>query len=353
MSKNSSSFAQSPSSDVNVRVLFDHPFPFALAHGGFQTQIEQTKLALNGIGIETDFIRWWDDKQQGNIIHYFGRPLSSYIEQAHAREMKVVLAELLTATGSRLRPALLAQRMLISLSRRILPVAFTVRLAWDSYQVADAIIANTPWEAKLMSNLFGAPKDRLHIVPNGVEETFLHSASVPRGPWLVCAATITERKRVLELAEAAVRAQVPIWIIGKPYTNSALYAERFLKFTNANREWIRYEGPIHDRHRLARIYREARGFVLLSAMETLSLSADEAAACECPLLLSDLPWARTVFGEGASYCPITSTTAHTAACLKRFYEGAQQRQPPRKPKTWIEVGHQLKSVYERLLSASR
>ena len=40
-------------------------------------------------------------------------------------------------------------------------------------------------------------------------------------------------------------------------------------------------------------YREARGFVLLSAMESLSLSALEAAACECPLFLSDLPWARS------------------------------------------------------------
>ena len=38
-------------------------------------------------------------------------------------------------------------------------------------------------------------------------------------------------------------------------------------------------------------------------MESLSLSALEAAACGCPVLLSDLPWARTVFGQSALVLP--------------------------------------------------
>src|SRR4051812_87715 len=95
---------------VAMRVLFDHPFPFALAHGGFQTQIEQTKLALESIGITVEHLRWWDDTQRGDIIHYFGRPFPGYIEAAHAKGIKVVIAELLTATGSRSRNALRVQK---------------------------------------------------------------------------------------------------------------------------------------------------------------------------------------------------------------------------------------------------
>src|ERR1019366_1317890 len=136
--------------------------------------------------------------------------------------------------------------------------------------------------------LYGTPPGNIHVVPNGVEDAFLNTQPAQRGPWLVCTATITERKRVLELAEAAVR----------------------------------YEGPIQDREKLAQVYREARGFVLLSAMESLSLSALEAAACECPLLLSDLPWARSTFGGHASYCPVSSSTAETAAYLRQFYDAA-------------------------------
>jgi glycosyltransferase involved in cell wall biosynthesis len=116
---------------------------------------------------------------------------------------------------------------------------------------------------------------------------------------------------------------------------------------------LRYEGPIQDRAKLARVYREARGFVLLSAMESLSLSALEAAACECPLLLSRLPWATTVFRESACYCPITSSAGRTAGYLRQFYDAAPVRKPPPRPLTWLEVGQQLKRLYETLLSTSR
>jgi glycosyltransferase involved in cell wall biosynthesis len=201
--------------------------------------------------------------------------------------------------------------------------------------------------------MFSTPQEKIHVLPNGVEEAFLNSPRRPRGPWLVCTATITQRKRVLELGEAAVAAQTPTWIIGKPYSSTEPYAIRFEQFAKSQPQWVRYEGPICDRMRLAEIYREARGFVLLSTMETLSLSADEAAACECPLLLSDLPWARTVFGAGATYCAVAANLKRTAATLKSFYESAPKLNPPRRPKTWAEVGRQLAGIYERLLSTSR
>ena len=139
-----------------------------------------------------------------------------------------------------------------------------------------------------MSYMFGAPKEKVHVIANGVEQAFLQSAPVTRGPWLVCTATITDRKRVLELAKAAVLAKTPLWIIGKPYAESDLYAQRFLAVARQNSPIIRYEGAVSDRAQLAGIYREARGFVLLSTKESLSLSALEAAACECPLLPSSL-----------------------------------------------------------------
>ena len=203
-----------------------------------------------------------------------------------------------------------------------------------------------------MQEMFGAPTARTHVVPNGVEDAFLRAEPRARGSWLVCTATITERKRVLELAQAAVLAQTPVWILGKPYSNSDPYAVRFEQLAREQPRWIRFEGPVQDRARLAEIYREARGFVLLSTMESLSLSALEAAACECPLLLTDLPWARTVFGDGATYCPIGST-AQTAASLRQFHDQAPGLPPPPKPLSWREVAAQFKNLYECLFSTSR
>ena len=112
---------------------------------------------------------------------------------------------------------------------------------------------------------------------------------------------------------------------------------------------MRYEGPIADRERLARIYREARGFVLLSQWESLSLSALEAAACRCPLLLSDLPWARDAFKDKATYCPVNESLPAAAAVLRRFYEAAPNLEPPPLPLSWTEVAAQIKAVYESIL----
>jgi len=336
-----------------MKVLFNCPVPFMLAHGGAQIQIEQTMAALGRLGVSVEPLRWWDGNQSGDVLHSFGRMPTSLLCAAQQKGMKVVVAELLTEQGSRSPARIKLQKTLRHLMLLALPRRRVALLNWDCYRQADACVLLTEWEALLLKELYGAPSEKIHVVANGVEEAFLNSQPAQRGPWLVCTATITERKRVLELAEAAVSAQTPLWVVGKPYSESDAYAQRFTAFAKAHPRTLRYEGPIQDRVRLARLYREARGFVLLSAMESLSLSALEAAACECPLLLSRLPWATTFFRESACYCPITSPAAGTATFLRQFYDAAPGLKPPPRPLAWLEVGKQLERLYEMLLSTSQ
>jgi glycosyltransferase involved in cell wall biosynthesis len=336
-----------------VKVLFYSLHPFAFTHGGLQTQILQTAKALVGLGVEVEFLRWMDSEQAGDILHFFGRVPGSVLEAAQRKGIKVVLADLLTAQGARSEFRLNWERAGRGLIARGLPRFATEVFNWDSYGRADACVALTEWEAHIMVEHYGAVQARTHVVPNGVEEVFLSSKPVPRGPWLICTTTITARKRALELAEAAVRARTPLWIIGKPYSEVESYAKKFFALARAHPETLRYEGPIQDRAKLAQVYREARGFVLLSAMESLSLSALEAAACECPLLLSRLPWATTVFGDRAYYCPVSASVDRTAPFLRQFYNAAPTLEPLKRPQTWVEVGERLKRLYEGLLSGRR
>jgi glycosyltransferase involved in cell wall biosynthesis len=331
-----------------VKILFDHSLPFALAHGGVQIQIEQTKLALEKVGIEVEYLRWWDASQRGDILHYFGRPSSFLTSLAQQKGMKVVLADLLTAQGSRPPWAHRLHRAALRILQRTLPPVLSSGVTSGSYRLADACLALSPWEAHLMRHVFGAPTEKVHVVPNGVELAFFDSPRKERGKWLVCTATITPRKRILELAQAAVKAGTPVRIIGKPYSDADPYHWRFLDCAQAHRDLVSYEGPTDDRAKLAVMYREARGFVLLSTMESLSLSALEAAACECPLLLSDLPWARETFGNAASYCPVTDSVAVTAKHLRRFHDRAPELKLPAKPRTWLEIAEQLKGIYASL-----
>jgi glycosyltransferase involved in cell wall biosynthesis len=334
-----------------MKVLLNDLTPFLLAHGGAQIQIAQTLAALKAAGVDAEPLRWWDENQRADLIHHFGRMPAEHIRLARQKKIKTVMAELLTGTGSRTPAQLRVQKFISRAVERLAPRTFTAAFNWDSYRLADAFIALTPWEAHLMNYLFDAPSERVHVVPNGIEEIFLNAPKVARGQWLVCTTTITERKRVLELSEAAVRAQTPVWIIGRAYAETDPYAQNFFALAKQHPQIICYEGAIADRARLAQIYREARGFVLLSTKESLSLSALEAGACECPLLLSDLPWARTTFGDKASYCLLTDSVETTARALKTFYAAAPNLPVPPKPPTWNEIGLQLKAIYERVLAA--
>jgi glycosyltransferase involved in cell wall biosynthesis len=336
-----------------VKVLLNCLTPFSLAHGGAQIQITQTLAALKTAGVDAEPLRWWDENQRADLIHHFGRMPAEHIRLAQQKKIKTVMAELLTGQGSRSPAQLRLQKIISCTVGCLAPRAFTAAFNWDSYRLADAFIALTPWEAHLMNYLFAAPKERIHVVPNGIEEIFLNAPKALRGKWLVCTTTITGRKRVLELAEAAALAQTPVWIIGKAYAETDPYAQQFFALARRHPQTVRYEGAIAERARLAEIYRAARGFVLLSTKESLSLSALEAGACECPLLLSDLPWARTTFQNSASYCPLTKSTEATARALKNFYDAAPDLPVPPKPPTWNEIGRQLKMIYARVLSTSR
>ena len=336
---------------ARVKILVNCPLPFAFAHGGQAIQIQQTMAALAGIGLAVEPLRWWDETQTGNLILYFGRMPADQIRFAHQKGFKVVISDLLTAQGSQNLAQRAARRGFRWFAEHLAPRAFAQAFQWEPYRLADGFLTLTAWEKYLMEYKFGADPKKIFVVPNGVEDAFFQAPATPRGEWLVCTATITERKRVLEFAQAAVAAQTPTWIIGKAYSENDGYAQKFFALAKANPKFIRYEGGISDRVRLATIYRAARGFVLLSAMESLSLSALEAAACECPLLLSDLPWARSSFAGTAEFCPVTETTSITAAALRKFYDAAPQLPRPSKPATWPDVAHQLAAVCEKILAA--
>ena len=213
-----------------MKIILDCHVPAMLAHGGLQIQIEQTHRALQAIGVEVEFMRWWDTTQTGDLIHFFGRMSAYQVAFARQKKIKVVMAELLMAQGSRSAGQLRRQKCISRAIARFAPRGFIAAFNWDTYRLADACLALTAWEKHLMEYLFAAAPQKTFVVPNGVEEVFFHAPAVARGPWLVCTATITERKRVLELATAAVAAQTPVWIIGRAYADNDDYAPSFLRW---------------------------------------------------------------------------------------------------------------------------
>jgi glycosyltransferase involved in cell wall biosynthesis len=331
-----------------MKIIIDHHSPFILAHGGFQIQIEQTFHALKSLGVDIDWLHWWDDKQHADIIHFFGKVHAGYLRFARDKGIRTVISELHTGLGSHPGWKRAIQRQVIGLAKSYLrPLAG--RMNWDNYELANAIVALTPFEADLMSNVFHAPRERILVIPTGVDDVFLEPNTIPRGDWLLCTAVIHPRKRVLELAQAAILANTPLRVYGRPYSKSDAYFRAFLDVVTSSGGLVCWEGSLDNRAALADAYRRARGFVLLSTMESLSLSALEAAATGTPLLLSDLPWANSTFHSCATYVPNTGKPADIASHLKRFFLN------PRPPvgfraKSWRDIASQLKLLYESVLS---
>ena len=101
-----------------------------------------------------------DAAQRGDplFIIFARMPASEHIRLAQQKGIKIVIAELLTAQGSRSNSQLRRQKFISRMVERLAPRSFISAFNWDAYRLADAILANTPWEAHLMHYLFDAPK---------------------------------------------------------------------------------------------------------------------------------------------------------------------------------------------------
>src|SRR5580765_7594533 len=141
-----------------MKVLFNCHVPFGIAHGGGQIQIEETQRALTSVGVEVEPLRWWDSAQRGDILHHFGRVPANLACLAKAKGMKVVMSDLLTEQGSRSRNQIWRQEFVREMLDAFSVTPAAVRLALEPYQLADACLVNTSWEAELIERLYGAPK---------------------------------------------------------------------------------------------------------------------------------------------------------------------------------------------------
>jgi glycosyltransferase involved in cell wall biosynthesis len=335
-----------------MKVLFDHPHPFQLAHGGFQTQIEQTKTALEAHGIEVEFLRWWDDRQRGDLIHYFAAASTGYLEQARTAHKPVVMTTLFTETCNRSDAALRRQGWLTQLILSF-PGGEGIKrqLTWRAYTACACNVVGLAAEQQVLEMVYRVPSERIALVPLGLSETFLRAGPGDRREaHLICTGTITDRKRSTDLARLAHAAGVPILFVGKPYHPEDPYWREFQKLIDG--KLVKHHPHVSSEAEMVALLQAARGFVLLSRYENWCLSAHEAAACGLPLLVPDQKWSRERFGGEAGY--FTGEFARDVEVLRQFHTQAATARPPQvKLWSWKEAVVPLIAAYERALKTSR
>ena len=335
-----------------MKILFDHPSPFLLAHGGFQIQIEQTKKALEQIGVAVEWLRWWDAEQKGDLIHYFGVPHPAYISRAHSKRLRVVTTNPFSETCNRSDFVLLLQSLVVKtiscipLLRKALG-----RQAWQSYAACDMNIVGLKAERELLLRIYGTSPRRATCVPLGLETAYIDAGSPSGrdGDYLIATGTITAVKGSVELARLARKANVPILFVGKPYAVSDPVWQEFNALID--NKIVRHQTHVDSPVELVALLQSARGFVAYSRYENWCLSAHEAAACGLPLLLPDKKWSRERFGTEAHY--FTGNLKRDAGVLQDFFERCPNLNAPKICLyQWTEVAEKLRVVYEEVLSTS-
>lgn len=333
-----------------MKILIDSPVPFALAHGGAQMQIEQTKKNLEKIGVAVDWLRWWDATQKGDLIHVFGASSTGLISMARLKRVPVVTTNLFTATCNRSLARLCAHGLL---TRFILGLPFGEsvkdQLTWKAFRNCAHHIVGLQAEEKVLRVAFGVPAKKISVVPLGLSETFLRAGAGGRAePHLVCVGTITGRKNSIPLARLARESQVPVLFIGDPYNRDDPYWLEFEKLID--HRWVKHHPHVPDEASLIQLYQNARGFVIMSEFENWCLAAHEAAACGLPLLVPSQNWSRERFGNEVRYFE-SQDFEKKAGVLRKFYEDCPSLSAPKIHLSgWEETAIGLREVYASVLS---
>ena len=335
-----------------MRVLLYCDVPFLLAHGGAQVQIERTKAGLEALGVNVEYLRWWDDRQRCDLIHAFGSIPSTLVCVARTAGIPVVLTSLLTAACNYSHSRLLAQTFLTRTLRAMLdPLGIGQQLQWAAFRECAVNVVGLLSERQVLETVHGVSSERIAVVPLGLSSTYLRAGPGPRSqPHLICTGTITPRKRTLEIAGLAREARVPVLFVGKPYSEEDPYWLKFRSLIDGH--WVLHHPHVESDEEMIRLLREARGFVLASRYENWCLSAHEAIACGLPILIPDQNWSRERFGETACYWP--SRGAAAAGALRGFYDACPDLSaPPVRLYSWEEVAGELQPVYRRVLERWR
>ena len=331
-----------------MKVLFNHSSPFALAHGGFQIQIEQTKEALEKLGIEVEYVRWWDEGQKGELIHHFSAPPVGFLKLAREKGIPSVVTHLFSSACNR-SPLQLKLQAIGTQFLLKFPGQIRNQLNMASFRSADKMIVGLEAERRVLERVFGLPPARIAKVPLGLHSDFLEAGASSRSEsFLITTGTIADVKRSVDLARMARQAQVPLLFVGKPYHSGGPYWKAFAQLVDDR--FVRYCPHVSDRAEMIQLLKSSRGFVLYSRYENWSLSTHEAVACGLPLLIQDQPWSRECFGSQASYLDAKDDPGNVAR-LRSFYDKCPEMTSPAiKLFSWDEVAEKLKNCYLDLIS---
>jgi glycosyltransferase involved in cell wall biosynthesis len=151
--------------------------------------------------------------------------------------------------------------------------AYSPRVVPRVLRAAQRVIAVSEFTRRELVELLGVPEDRIHVVPNAVDEEFTPEGPAEQGEYVLAVGTLEPRKNLDRLVEAVRRTDTELRIVGA----------RGWGGVEVGGNGVRWLGEVSDAE-LARLYRGAACVAYPSLYEGFGIPVLEAMACGAPVV---------------------------------------------------------------------
>lgn len=341
---------------MRVAILY-YPMLFQRT-GGLQVQVLETEKALRDIGVDAVLFDYRRHRLKDfDIAHVFSaiNGNNRIVEQARSEGLAVVLSTVLHPPWSKTQNT--RSNLISSIATRLSGWSLTTshQHIHACLSGAQAVIALGRLEQDMLIGSYGVASDKVHIVPNGIKPVFFDANATAfrqrygiQGPYALNVASVSPYKNQMT-ALKALKGKLPLVVLGPCLQENRAYLDEMQRFGG---DWFHYLGVLdNDDPCLPSAYAGASLFVLPSDTEVQPISALEALAADCPVIITrnhslDVLPDRTCLHEVASD-DAQAIRSLTSQLLDRPPAAGQMRDQV-KELTWHHVARQLNTIYTQL-----
>lgn len=319
--------------------------------GGVQMRIRKfLKYFSESSAVEAKlFDKWTDKLHDYDIIHEFKATMEPYALLSFAKEegLKIVLSSVIAQEKE--------LRIKIALGlNKVIPFNNSYSLLQRNLNLADAVIAQTQKEALFIHRYYHIPMQKLHVIPNGVNEAILASYTPEVEKDIVlCVGRFDHNKNQLNLIHAAKDTGYEVHFIGGKALDDPQYYNTCVNAAKGQTNIIFHGWLDNTSEEFLSLYKRARVVALVSHHEIFGNSLIEGAACGANLLATDvLPTHEWGFNEHCVKVRVSDIDSLRQGLIKAFtipldsslHDIVESRF------SWQTIARQHISIYQNLLS---
>jgi glycosyltransferase involved in cell wall biosynthesis len=328
--------------------------------GGPRTQILETKAALEKLGVDVQLFDMWQTLKKGDcdVLHIFGSGIATYhfAREVSKLGIKLVVSPIFFSSHSSqyIRCVLWFDKTIL---KRLHGVWTDYGFVSEICKWADAVLPNTKKEAALIEQGLGIPKEKIHVVPNGVSERFYNADATLFVKTYGISNFILNvghigpgRKNVLRLVRALNRIDKPAVIIGRPEAGEELDLIR----KEAGKNILLLDNIPNDSDMLASAYAACDVFALPSLFETPGIAALEAGLAGAKVVITKYGGTEEYFTNYAEYVGPISVNSIEKGIRKAISKPKDKKlcEHIRENYLWAKVGEMTLESYKIIVYKS-